>query len=76
MRPLLPDGQAFLPDRRRREGSPELPHDLLFAVVERLIREKSELLEEVLQLRAAVSIYRRIAEQTTAARLAPKADAA
>jgi hypothetical protein len=39
--------------------------DLVLATIDRLTREKSELLEEVRQLRAAVAIYQRIAEQVT-----------
>lgn len=46
------------------------------SALDRLIREKAELLEEIRQLRAAVSIYRRIAEQLTANRLSAKTDAA
>ena len=37
--------------------------DLVLATIDRLTREKAELLEEVRQLRAAVTIYQRIAEQ-------------
>jgi hypothetical protein len=37
----------------------------VLATIDRLTREKAELLEEVRQLRAAVAIYRRIAEQVT-----------
>lgn len=40
--------------------------DLLLATIDRLNRERAELLEEVRQLRAAVAIYRRIAEQAMA----------
>jgi hypothetical protein len=36
--------------------------DLVLATIDRLNREKSELLEEVRQLRAAVAIYQRLAE--------------
>jgi hypothetical protein len=43
----------------------ERPSDLVLATIDRLTREKAELLEEVRQLRAAVAIYRRIAEQVT-----------
>ena len=50
--------------------------DLVLASLERMSREKAELLEEVRQLRAAVSIYRRIAEQVTANRLTEKSNAA
>lgn len=54
------------------------PQDLVLAAIDRLAHEKAELLEEVRQLRAAVAIYRRIAEQVTANRAAaePKSDAA
>jgi len=45
------------PDRLRK--SP----DLVLATIDRLTREKAELLEEVRQLRAAVEIYREIAER-------------
>jgi hypothetical protein len=47
----------------------------VLGALERLNREKAELLEEVRQLRAAVSIYRRIAEQLSANQL-DKTDAA
>jgi hypothetical protein len=62
--------------RQRAEG--RASYDFVLAAVDRLNREKSELLEEVRQLRAAVSIYRRIAEQVTANRPAAgrKSDAA
>jgi len=51
--------------------------DFILAAVDRLNREKADLLEEVRQLRAAVSIYRRIAEQVTANQMAEgKSDAA
>lgn len=52
--------------------------DLVLAVIDRLNREKADLLEEVRQLRAAVAIYRRVAEQVTANRTASerKSDAA
>ena len=75
---LSPADGACMPARRRREGLrvPDQPYELLFTAIDRLNREKSELLEEVRQLRAAVSIYRRIAEQATANRLAAKADQA
>jgi hypothetical protein len=53
-----------------------LPPDIVLAALDRLNREKAELLEEIRQLRAAVSIYRRIAEQATANYLAAKSDAA
>jgi hypothetical protein len=43
--------------------SARVPGDLVLATIDRLTREKSELLEEVRQLRAAVAIYQRIAEQ-------------
>jgi hypothetical protein len=42
---------------------PEPNNDLVLATLDRLTREKAELLEEVRQLRAAVAIYQRIAEQ-------------
>ncbi len=48
-----------------------LSHEFLLSTVDRLSQEKSELLEEVRQLRAAVSVYRRIAEQVTAMHLLP-----
>ena len=53
-----------------------LSPDIVLSALERLNREKAELLEEIRQLRAAVSIYRRIAEQATANYLASKSDAA
>ena len=56
--------------------SETLPPDIVLAALERLNRERAELLEEIRQLRAAVSIYRRIAEQATANYLAAKSDAA
>jgi hypothetical protein len=43
----------------------ERPSDLVLSTIDRLTREKAELLEEVRQLRAAVAIYQRIAEQVT-----------
>jgi hypothetical protein len=43
----------------------ERPSDLVLTTIDRLTREKAELLEEVRQLRAAVAIYQRIAEQVT-----------
>lgn len=43
--------------------------EFVLAALERLNREKADLLEEVRQLRAAVSIYRRIAEQVTSNQL-------
>jgi len=46
--------------------------DFVLATIDRLNRERADLLEEVRQLRAAVSIYRRIAEQVTANRLAER----
>jgi len=53
---------------RQTRDPASLSHDLVLATVDRLNREKSELLEEVRQLRAAVAIYRRIAEQAMARR--------
>jgi len=47
----------------RQPYQPKMSHDLVLATIDRLTREKSELLEEVRQLRAAVAIYQRIAEQ-------------
>lgn len=44
--------------------------DLVLAAIDRLAREKAELMEEVRQLRAAVAIYRRVVEQVTANRAA------
>ena len=61
----------------RQIDSPEretLPHEIVQAALDGLSREKAELLEEIRQLRAAVSIYRRIAEQVTA-NLAAKSNA-
>jgi len=49
----------------RQSTRTERPSDLVLATIDRLTREKAELLEEVRQLRAAVAIYRRIAEQVT-----------
>lgn len=62
----------------RKISAPTNPsHDFVLATVDRLNHEKAELLEEVRQLRAAVSIYRRIAEQVTANQIAErKSDAA
>ena len=51
---------------------PPLPAGLVAADLDRLNRERAELLEEIRQLRAAVSIYRRIAEQVTANQLAER----
>jgi len=52
--------------RKPRRPSPSKQSgDLVFATIDRLTREKSELLEEVRQLRAAVAIYRRVVEQVT-----------
>jgi hypothetical protein len=42
---------------------------IVLAALDRLNHEKADLLEEIRQLRAAVSIYRRIAEQATANQL-------
>lgn len=50
----------------RKNGGPS--YDLILATVDRLNHEKADLMEEVRQLRAAVSIYRRIAEQLTSGR--------
>ena len=65
---------------RTRNQMPAAGHpsyEFVLAAVDRLSREKAELLEEVRQLRAAVSIYRRIAEQMTANQMADrKTDAA
>ena len=47
----------------RQSPTPRMSGDLVFATIDRLTREKGELLEEVRQLRAAVAIYQRIAEQ-------------
>ena len=47
----------------RLSRQPLASSDLVLATIDRLTREKSELLEEVRQLRAAVAIYRRIAER-------------
>ncbi|SPE40698.1 hypothetical protein SBA3_3860006 [Candidatus Sulfopaludibacter sp. SbA3] len=46
----------------RRSKQPKVSGDLVLATIDRLTREKAELLEEVRQLRAAVAIYQRIAE--------------
>ena len=52
-------------------------HQFMLSAIDRLNREKAELLEEVRQLRAAVSIYQRIADQVTANRVGErKTDAA
>lgn len=40
--------------------------DMVLVTIDRLNHEKAELLEEVRQLRAAVAIYRRIAEHAMA----------
>lgn len=40
--------------------------DVMLGTIDRLNHEKAELLEEVRQLRAAVAIYRRIAEHAMA----------
>ena len=53
-----------------RTSTTDSSYEFVLAVVDRLNHEKADLLEEVRQLRAAVSIYRRIAEQVTANRLA------
>lgn len=50
---------------RKPRQSNKLSPDLVLTTIDRLNREKSELLEEVRQLRAAVAIYRRIAEQVS-----------
>lgn len=50
---------------RKPRQSTKLSPDLVLTTIDRLNREKSELLEEVRQLRAAVAIYRRIAEQVS-----------
>lgn len=47
----------------RQLKHPKASSDLVLATIDRLTREKAELLEEVRQLRAAVAIYQRIAEQ-------------
>jgi hypothetical protein len=62
--------------KNHSRGTETLSHDIVLAALERLSREKAELQEEVRQLRAAVSIYRRIAEQATANFLAGKSNAA
>jgi hypothetical protein len=63
--------------RNQNPGAGSPSYDFVLAAVDRLSREKAELLEEVRQLRAAVSIYRRIAEQMTANQMAErKTDAA
>jgi hypothetical protein len=63
--------------RQKRSGEQTPSHDFVLATLERLNHEKAELLEEVRQLRAAVSIYRRIAEHVTANQLTTqKIDAA
>jgi hypothetical protein len=50
--------------RKPRQSSSSIEAgDLVLATIDRLTREKSELLEEIRQLRAAVAIYRRVAEQ-------------
>ena len=49
----------------RYSQTPKPSPDLVLSTIDRLTREKSELLEEVRQLRAAVAIYRRIAEQVS-----------
>lgn len=49
----------------RRPSPSKQSGDLVFATIDRLTREKSELLEEIRQLRAAVAIYRRVVEQVT-----------
>ncbi len=52
--------------RKPRQPHPaKFSQDLVLTTIDRLNREKSELLEEVRQLRAAVEIYRRIAEQVS-----------
>jgi hypothetical protein len=55
------------PHQKNLAGSAS--YDFVLAAVDRLNHEKADLLEEVRQLRAAVSIYRRIAEQVTANQL-------
>lgn len=47
----------------RQSKRPEVAGGLVLSTIDRLTREKSELLEEVRQLRAAIAIYKRIAEQ-------------
>jgi regulator of protease activity HflC (stomatin/prohibitin superfamily) len=47
----------------RQSHQPIVSGDFVLATIDRLNREKLELLEEVRQLRAAVAIYQRIAEQ-------------
>lgn len=52
----------------KKSGGPvraEISGDLVLSTIDRLTREKAELLEEVRQLRAAVSIYRCIAERNS-----------
>jgi len=49
----------------RQSKRPAVSSDLVLATIDRLTREKSELLEEVRQLRAAVAIYQRLAEHAT-----------
>lgn len=55
--------------RRRSPGSESPSYTFALATIDRLNHEKADLLEEVRQLRAAVSIYRRIAEEITANRM-------
>jgi hypothetical protein len=63
--------------RQKRSDAGTPSHDFVLTALERLNREKAELLEEVRQLRAAVSIYKRIAEHVTGNPLpAGKIDAA
>jgi hypothetical protein len=59
---------------QKAADAPNKSYDFVLAAVDRLNREKAELLEEVRQLRAAVSIYRRIAEQLTANQLAAESE--
>jgi hypothetical protein len=51
--------------RRPRQGAPRASNDLVLGTIDRLMREKAELMEEVRQLRAAVRIYQRLAEQAS-----------
>lgn len=39
--------------------------DLMLSTIDRLMRERAELLEEIRQLRAAVAIYKRVADRVT-----------
>jgi hypothetical protein len=49
----------------RQSNRSKVSGHLVLATIDRLTREKAELLEEVRQLRAAVAIYQRIAEQVS-----------